>query len=52
MFTFQRILKRRLRLVNAMGKPVILKVNALAMFEQGHQFFVSENGVWLTKMYL
>ncbi len=31
------------------GKPVILKVNALAMFEQGHQFFVSENGVWLTK---
>lgn len=31
------------------GKPVILKINALAMFEQGHQFYVSENGVWLTE---
>ncbi len=31
------------------GKPVILKVNTLAMCKQGHQFFVSENGVWLTE---
>lgn len=31
------------------GKPIILKINALAMFEQGHEFYVSENGVWLTE---
>ncbi len=30
------------------GKPVILKVQARAMFESGHSFFRSENGVWLT----
>lgn len=30
------------------GKPAILIVNAEAMSAQGHQFFLSENGVWLT----
>lgn len=30
------------------GKPFILHIEALAMHEQGHQFFISENGVWLT----
>jgi len=31
------------------GKPVILRVNAAAMHEAGHIFFVSKNGVWLTE---
>jgi putative RNA 2'-phosphotransferase len=30
------------------GIPVIITVNAKQMFEQGYQFFISENGVWLT----
>lgn len=29
------------------GKPVILKIKALQMFQQGFKFFLSENGVWL-----
>lgn len=31
------------------GKPVILIVKALEMHQDGHQFFQSENGVWLTE---
>lgn len=31
------------------GKPVILHVQARDMHEQGHQFFCSANGVWLTE---
>lgn len=31
------------------GTPVVLEINALAMFEQGHQFFQADNGVWLTR---
>lgn len=30
------------------GKPVVLQIKALAMSEQGFEFFISENGVWLT----
>lgn len=30
------------------GKPVILKIKALLMHEQGFVFYRSENGVWLT----
>ena len=30
------------------GKPIILEVKALEMFKDGFQFFLSENGVWLT----
>ena len=30
------------------GKPVILKVDAVAMQRDGHRFLVSANGVWLT----
>ena len=30
------------------GEPVILQVDAAAMHEQGCEFFLSENGVWLT----
>jgi len=29
------------------GRPVILRVNAEAMATAGHEFFISENGVWL-----
>ena len=28
--------------------PVVLTVDARAMAEQGHEFFLAENGVWLT----
>lgn len=31
------------------GKPTILLINALEMHKKGHQFYLSENGVWLTK---
>ena len=30
------------------GKPVILKVDAKRMHQDGHKFFLSMNGVWLT----
>lgn len=30
------------------GKPVLLRVYAAAMDVQGHKFFLSANGVWLT----
>ena len=30
------------------GKPVVLKINALAMFQQGFKFYLADNGVWLT----
>jgi len=30
------------------GKPVILTVNAAQMARDGHLFYLSENGVWLT----
>lgn len=30
------------------GKPVILSIRTLDMQKEGHQFFMSENGVWLT----
>ncbi|WP_338678826.1 RNA 2'-phosphotransferase [Janthinobacterium sp. TB1-E2] len=31
------------------GKPVVLTVDAAAMLAQGHVFYVSDNGVWLTQ---
>ena len=34
------------------GKPVILKINALAMHQDGFVFFCSENSVWLTEFVL
>jgi putative RNA 2'-phosphotransferase len=30
------------------GKPVVLKVKALFMYQQGFKFYQAENGVWLT----
>jgi putative RNA 2'-phosphotransferase len=30
------------------GKPLILKIKAQLMYEQGFTFYLSENGVWLT----
>jgi putative RNA 2'-phosphotransferase len=29
------------------GKPIVLKVNATKMFENGFKFYLSENNVWL-----
>ena len=34
------------------GKPVVLKINALAMHQDGFVFFCSENSVWLTEFVL
>ncbi len=31
------------------GKPVILQVKALSLYQSGTAFFISENGVWLTE---
>ena len=31
------------------GRSVIYKVNALKMHEEGYKFYLSKNGVWLTK---
>jgi putative RNA 2'-phosphotransferase len=30
------------------GKPVVLKIEALQMYQQSFKFFQAENGVWLT----
>jgi putative RNA 2'-phosphotransferase len=30
------------------GKPIILRVDARTMHQQGFKFFLSTNGVWLT----
>jgi len=30
------------------GKPIIIEVAADAMHQQGFEFFISDNGVWLT----
>ena len=32
------------------GKPVVYKISAGEMHRQGYQFYLSENGVWLTKI--
>lgn len=31
------------------GKPVVLKIDALRMHQQGFRFFLAENGVWLAE---
>ncbi|HEX8370018.1 MAG TPA: RNA 2'-phosphotransferase [Pyrinomonadaceae bacterium] len=31
------------------GKPVIFEIDTMAMLENGFEFFVSENGVWLVE---
>ncbi|PIT14880.1 hypothetical protein BGI32_06725 [Snodgrassella alvi] len=31
------------------GKPVILQINALTMFQAGYKFYLTDNGVWLTQ---
>ena len=31
------------------GKPVLYTVNAEEMYQDGYTFFLSKNGVWLTK---
>ncbi len=31
------------------GKPVVLKIHSGEMYHDGHVFYLSENGVWLTK---
>lgn len=31
------------------GKPIVLKINALLMHEQGFNFYLADNGVWLTE---
>lgn len=30
------------------GKPIVLKIKALHMFEQGFKFYQADNGVWLS----
>lgn len=32
------------------GKPVVLKIKALEMFEEGFKFFQADNGVWQTEV--
>ena len=31
------------------GKPIVIKIKALLMFQQGFKFYLSDNGIWLTK---
>ncbi|MDF7675784.1 RNA 2'-phosphotransferase [Neisseriaceae bacterium ESL0693] len=31
------------------GKPVVIKIKALLMYQQGYKFYLSDNGVWLVK---
>jgi putative RNA 2'-phosphotransferase len=39
--TARSVVKRR-------GKPIVLSIEAEKMYRDGHQFFLSQNGVWLT----
>jgi putative RNA 2'-phosphotransferase len=32
------------------GTPVVLTINTKSMYESGHPFYISENGVWLTDL--
>ncbi|MCW4784072.1 RNA 2'-phosphotransferase [Enterobacter chuandaensis] len=32
------------------GKPIVLKIKALKMYEQGYKFYLSENSVWLVDL--
>jgi putative RNA 2'-phosphotransferase len=34
------------------GKPTVLKIDAAAMYEDGITFYLSKNGVWLTRRIL
>lgn len=40
--------KKALSVGSRHGKPVLLKIDARAMHEQGFPFYFSENGIWLT----
>jgi putative RNA 2'-phosphotransferase len=31
------------------GEPVVVVVQARAMYEKGYEFFKTESGIWLTK---
>lgn len=31
------------------GQPVVIKIDAAAMYGDGYKFYISENGVWLTE---
>lgn len=31
------------------GKPVVLTIDTVAMLAAGHQFYLADNGVWLTE---
>ena len=31
------------------GKPVVLTIDTAAMLADGHQFYLADNGVWLTE---
>lgn len=38
-----------LRVGKRHGEPLLLEVEALAMSRNGHEFFISANGIWLTR---
>ncbi|MDI2112200.1 RNA 2'-phosphotransferase [Commensalibacter nepenthis] len=31
------------------GKPIILKINSILMYQKGFKFYLADNNVWLTK---
>ena len=33
------------------GKPVVLTIDTVAMLAAGHQFYLADNGVWLTETF-
>lgn len=39
--------KTAIKVGSRRGKPIILEIDALKMHEDGHEFYLSENGVWL-----
>ena len=40
-------LETAIKVGSGRGKPIILKIRALRMYEQGYEFYLSKNGVWL-----
>ena len=49
MFIYPLMNKLPYQSVNGHGKPIVIKIKALLMSKQGFKFYLSDNGVWLTK---
>ena len=49
MFTLSKDVDTAIQVGQRHGKPVVLSIDCKSMINQGYVFYLSENGVWLTK---